>query len=226
MRKILILVLVSLLLSACSFDINEVTALFATPSAAPMGISTETSIPSKTTTVTQTQPTPTYTLTPTAIGVLPGGESNPTVTPIGIYTIPTKTLIPTGIPTIVGTPVQGTGFTSIQISGPRMFWGVCKPNSIKFTVYVEDAINAYNVVLFVRLVDKLRDRSTDWNKGLSMDDQGNGIFTYTLSYKSIPSYKLFFNSWLYYQLVVTDYPGKIIGRTPVYENIISYQGCP
>jgi len=217
MKNPLFLLLLSLLLSSCSYEI----LLPATPTAAPPTATfTETVYvsPTPTPSITPTQPTPTFTDTPTLI------YSGPTATPSSTPR-PTSTiglLVTDTSPQL--TPESGV-FSSVQISGNQIFWGSCKTTSVTFKAHVVDP-KAQLVTLWIRLQDKNSDESTDWGGGAIMDGDGNGTFIYILTYKNISHYSEFKSAWVQYQLVASDKKLNRIGATRLYLNNISLAPCP
>ncbi len=217
MKKPLFLLLLSLLLSSCSTSF-----LFPpTPTPAPPTATFTATVyasPTLTPSVTPTQPTPTFTETPTLI------YSGPTATPSNTPQ-PTSTigLLITEV-SAQGTPESGL-FTSVQVSGNQIFWGSCKQNFVTFKARVTNP-KVQLVTLWLRLQDKNSDESTDWGGGAIMDGDGNGTFTYILTYKNISHYSEFKSAWVQYQLVASDKKLNRIGATRLYLNNISLAPCP
>jgi len=193
----------------------------------PQGTSTTVGTPTKTATITPTQPTPTYTGTPTLSGITPTRTRFGTpATLTGTFT-PLPLFIDTATPLILVTvDTPGEGFKSVEISGKEIFWGICKPGVVKITAEVAEPDEVYNVVIFVRLMDGESPDTTPWSKGAAMDDRRNGIFTYNLNADTISEKSSYRRSWVLYQLVATDFPGNIIGRTKTYTNSLTLRPCP
>jgi len=210
MRKPVLIIIIMLLLQACS-------VLDFLPGFAP----TETSTPSPTVTATHTITlTPTRTITPTP---------RATVTPIG--NVPTSTpfiLVSADAPTFAYIPTlyePGGGFESITISQGKIFYGKCKPNYTKMTIKVENPVEVDTVYLFFRLESgKKPGDTTPWT-GTVTDNDGGGFFLYTLRANNIPERKNFIRAWVHYQFVAVDEDKKIIGRSQVYTRNIILEPC-
>lgn len=217
MKKASFLLVLSLLLSSCSaMPLFPPTSTPAPPTAT-FTLTVYVS-PTVTPSITPTQPTPTFTDTPTLI------YSGPTPTPSSTPQ-PTGTigLLITEV-SVQGTPESGL-FTSIQISGNQIFWGSCKQTFVTFKAHVIDP-KAQLVTIWLRLQDKNSDESTDWGGGAIMDGDGNGTFTYILTYKNISHYSEFKSAWVQYQLVASDKKLNRIGATRLYLNNLSIAPCP
>ena len=210
MRKPVLIILMLLSIQACS-------VLDFLPGLAPAN----TPIPSPTATATHTiTPTPTQTATPTP---------RDTVTPIGA--IPTSTpfiLVSVDAPTYAFTPTPyepGGGFASIAISQGKIFYGVCKQNYTKMTIRVENPVEVDTVYLFFRLeFGKKPGDTTPWT-GTITDNDGGGVYLYTLRANNIPERRNFIRAWVQYQLVAADKDKNIIGRTQIYTRNIILEPC-
>ena len=220
MKKLIIVVVLVSMLSACTFSVDEITSLLATPTTTPATPTpTETVVPTKTPTVTPTRPTPTFTPTPTVLGGVPLELPNGTIvtsTPYFLYT-----------PVPIFGDLTGTGFERIQLSDRNMYYGVCKPNKVRFTVQVSDVANTYYVLVFVRTQEKGTDEGSPWNKGHFMDPDPNGygVYKFWLGYKSVPEYHYYINAWVEYQFVAVDWKNNIIGRSPIYDKNLTIRPC-
>lgn len=219
MKHLIALFLITaLLLSSCDLleTLPDVSGLM--PQNTPLPPTeppTQTSLPANTPTVAITPATPTFTTTPTMIGLMPPAVNLPISTP------------DLSIPLGTGTPVlsQYGGFIAVYLSNNLIYWGICSPSETIITATVEDPKLVYSVILFVRLKDKKYDDETEW-KGMAMDKEDGGHFTYKLKYKNIDDYGHFFHAWVLYQLVATNKNGDVVGRTPVAENRLSLEACP
>ena len=210
MRKPVLIIFTMLLLQACS-------VLDFLPGLAPKH--TPTASPTATATYTLT-PTPTRTTTPTP---------RDTVTPIGV--IPTSTifvLVSPGVPTYAFTltPYEpGGGFESIVLSDAKIYYGVCKQNYTKMTVRVENPLEVETVYLFFRLESgKKPGDTTPWT-GTVTDNDGGGVFLYTLRANNIPERRNFIRAWVQYQLVAADEDKNIIGRSQIYTRNLVLEPC-
>jgi len=220
MRKPGILCALTFLLISCSIPgIN-----LAPTGSPPERPATTAAPPTATATITPTLPTPTFTNTPTLSGVMPATAA--VTTPAATFT-PLPLFSDTLTPQLFYTgDAPGEGFHSVQISGNEIYWGICKPGTVKITAEVTDPAAVYNVVIFVRLQDGESTDTTPWSKGAAMDDRGEGIFSYDLDADTIAEKNSYRRSWVLYQLVATDRPGNIIGRTRVYRNSLTLRPCP
>ncbi len=213
-RFILISLLLSTLLSSCSFTLEEIFLLpTKTPTLTPSPYMSPTLTPSQTATL----PTPTYTLTPTLIGVKS----------------PTPTILPTDTPTIdifvtpdTKTPtMEIKGFLSINApSGNLSLSQACGPVSAKFTVQASDPIRTEYVTLFVRLRSKATDKVSDWTN-IEMEKLGAGTFTHELAAAEIQGTEFFKDPWLEYQIVATTISRREIGRTDIYKEKLTLLTC-
>jgi hypothetical protein len=170
--------------------------------------------------------TPTVTLTPTRTATL---TPRATVTPIG--DIPTSTpfvLVSADAPTSAFTPTPyepGGGFASIAISQGRIFYGVCKQNYTKMTIRVENPVEVETVYLFFRLESGKRPGDTTPWTGTVTDNDGGGVYLYTLRANNIPERRNFIRAWVQYQLVAADADKNIIGRSQIYTRNIVLEPC-
>ena len=210
MRKSVLIIITMLLLQACS-------ALDFLSSSTP----TNTPAPSETATSTPTITlTPTRTLTP---------EPRNTSTLIGVDPIFTPViLVSANAPTSVFTPTPsrpGGGFTSISISEGKIFYGVCKPNYTKLSIQVENPIEVDTVYLFFRLESGKKPGDTTRWYGTVTDNDGGGIFLYTLKANNIPERRNFLKAWVQYQFVSADDDKNIIGRSQIYTRNILLEPC-
>src|SRR5512135_80838 len=175
-RLIAAVCIVCLLSSGCSYT-DIMAPLPATATAVPPTLTPTATVymtPTETPTITPTQPTPTFTSTPTLI--YPNGTPLPTAT---FTPPPTQYLFATASLTPAAQPLVGNGpFSSILVSGPKLFWGSCEPSSVKMTVKLMDGVSAVGVVIALRLQSTSSTDKTPWGGDAIMDKQGGGIFTY------------------------------------------------
>jgi hypothetical protein len=221
MRKLGILPMLTSLLLSCS--IPGINAAPTNPPPQNTPVTVDVGTPTQTATITPTLPTPTYTSTPTlqraASTAIPESSPSSTFTPLPLFPdTPTPLILFTA-----DTP--GEGFKSVEISGNQIFWGICKPGTVKFTVEVVDPEEVYNVVLFIQLMDVDRPDHTPWSKGAAMNDHRDGTFSYTLNADTVDGRNHYLKAWVLYQLVATDRPGNIIGRTKIYSQALTIEPC-
>jgi hypothetical protein len=220
MHKARFFVLLSLLLSGCSYT----DLLRLAPTNIPPAVTATATIfvtPSQTASVTPTQPTPTFTSTPTLI--YPNGTPppSPTATPVFTASIPA-----TATETEVAQPLLGSGpFSTILISDKQLVWGTCTPSSVTATVQLANGVPAFGVMIMLRLQDTATGEITAWGGGAIMDKQGNGVFTYDLTAKSFTHYKEHAQAWGQYQFIAYDANLKRVGTSTVYLNNLTISQC-
>lgn len=222
MKKAHLIILLGLILSGCSY--TDVTKYLPTP-VPPTATATATIYlsPTVTPTITPTQPTPTFTLTPTLI--YPNGTPIPSSTP----TVPV-TLAPLTTPESATVPVQPLSasgpFSSILVSGTKLYWGKCEPSSVSATVKVSPGVQAAIVLIMLKLKDVTSGESTAWGGGAIMNKEGNGVFTYTLTAESFTHYREFHAAWGQYQFVALDASRHRLGASNEYLNNLTVAPCP
>lgn len=218
MRKsIILLVVLPLFVTACSF--NDMLALLATPTptpaadtSTPVAIST----PSQTPTVPSTLTTPTFTSTPTLAGAVQDDA------------LPTLILIPTA------TSAPRTQFfadpssliSSLSVSSEILYWGYCDaPHYVDFDVRLVNTFRVKYVLLFMRLVDKEGRQSTAWGGGAIMKKVSGGHYTYRVRPGNIAHYEEFKDAWVQYQVVAATSSLRTLARTPVYREDLTLRWC-
>lgn len=210
MRKLILIVIATLSLQACS-----VTDFLPTPTST----STPTSSPTPTNTPTRTL-TPTRTITPTL-------QNTVTIIPAVLTYTPLVIPSPVALTSIFSpTPLTPLGgFESIEITQGKIYYGICKHNYTKMTVKVEHPEAVRKVYLFFRLeTAKPSGKTTPWT-GTITDNDGGGFFIYTLRANNIPERKNFIKAWVHYQFVAEDYNQEIIGRTQIYTRTLILEPC-
>ena len=210
MRQVVIIIIATFLLQACSVADFLPTE---PPANTPVPSSTVTRTPTSTLT-----PTNTTTPTPRNTATLIVSEFN---TPV----ILVSEVVPTS-PIFTATPLTPTGgFESINISQGHIFYGVCKQNYTKFTVKMEHPEDVTKVYLFFRLESgKKSSETTPWS-GTVTDNDGGGYFIYTLRANNIPERKNFIKAWVHYQFVAENAEKEIIGRTQIYTRNLLLEPC-
>ncbi len=215
MRKLLLVLFLSGLLSGCSFSlIPESTN--PSPTAKTPFVPVQ---PSETPTSTPTVPSPTYTLTPTPLG----GE--PTAIETG-----TPTITPEIIQLVLGGSLTETsfvqGFVSVLLSASQIYWGECDlPHSVILTAQVNEPGRVADVSLFMRLKNKTSQAHTDWDSGVLMTDQSNGTFVFTIDPEDIRYYFNYSNAWVQMQLITLDGSLRILDRSPVFAESLGLSAC-
>jgi hypothetical protein len=116
-------------------------------------------------------------------------------------------------------PAAG-GFSAPNFSTPVFYYrGMgCGQREVDLGVQIFEP-KARNVVLFFRLKDPGSSQTTDWNEGVAMMAQGNGLYTLTLASESIPGFTTFPQALLQVQFVAEGAGGEIVGRSPVYADV-------
>lgn len=227
MKKILPILLITILLNSGCSSLAPLLQFAGTPTSAPP---VDTFTPAPTVTKIPTQDLfATATSTPTSlIPTLEGGTAEPTLDPSK------PTLVPSPFPTFeapsntgVFTP-KAYGFQAVLISNNILYWnaGPCMPRSVKFAAFVTDLQNTKQVLLFMRLREKKNTLNlTDWGGGAIMSKADNGSFTYTVTPKNISKYYRFKDAWVEYQVVALNEEKLVIGRTQVYDRNVSLTRC-
>lgn len=229
MKKTLPFLLLIALLAACSGQLPDFAQFLATATAPPPQSSAT--------------PQPTVTLVPTfdffavstgtAVTFTPGAASNPDGFPTAI---PTQTLIP--LPTFSEEFIndlsrttffdQTVGFRGIIFSAPTLYWGqgACVTRSIKITAFVEDPDRTDRVFLFMRLRDKSDTLKVgEWSAGAEMIKLDDGSFNYNVETHNLRRYSAYKNAWIEYQLVSVNENLEILGRTQLYDRVLSLAKC-
>ncbi|MBL8079427.1 MAG: hypothetical protein JNM55_15790 [Anaerolineales bacterium] len=221
-RYLMVLILAAVLLSSCASmgDILFPPTSTLGPSATP----TITVPPSATATITNT-PVPTATITIVHIPTVDPNQPTSTFAPIPVIIEGgiTATPLPVNLTPTVFKP--GQGFLSVSISDNKIFWGSCKHNKTTITAVVEDDEEAFSVVIFTYVRAANKDDSTPWTTGNVMHDHGDGTYTYVMRGSDVEGHNHYKNSWIVFQLVVTNVEGQEIGRTRIYDNSIALSPC-
>ena len=221
MKKISILLIFAVLLSACSITVEQFLGAPPTSTAAPAFTNT----PADTPTITPTVPTPTFTVTPTMVGL-----KTKTATPDSASTELLLTPLDAGLllsatPILLVTQVPIPGFISISVSDEQFYKGkVCLPASVKFIAQAADPTTAAFVTLFVRFKSKQTDVKSEWTS-IPMQTIGAGTFTHDLISSEMKAVDSFKNAWVQYQLVATDVNSEQIGRTEVFSERLTLWEC-
>jgi hypothetical protein len=221
MKKISVLLICAVLLSACSMTLDQFLGRPATSTPAPTFTNTPTDMP----TFTPTVPTPTFTVTPTLAGQKKK-TSTPNASPtLLIFTPLSVTSLPSTTPVVLVTQVKMPGFFSISVSDEAFYKGTeCLPLSVKFTAQVADPVNVAFVLLFVRFKSKQTGTTSEWTS-ITMQNVGVGTFSHELIPSEMKAVNSFENAWVQYQLVATDTNSNPIGRTDVFSERLTLFEC-
>jgi hypothetical protein len=223
MKKISILLIFAVLLSACSMSVNEFLGITPTPTLVPT--STITSTPTDVPTFTPTVPTPTFTVTPTMVG-LKEKTSTPASTPTLLILTPLITIQPSTTPLVIVSQVPMKGFVKISVSVKEFYKGkACQPVSAKFVVQVADPSSVAFVVLFVRFKSKQSGATSDWTSIPMQGTDVPGVFTHELLPLEMRSLDSFENAWVQYQIVSTDANSKQVGRSDIFSDRLTLLEC-
>ncbi|HTP03129.1 MAG TPA: hypothetical protein VMJ64_17260 [Anaerolineales bacterium] len=224
MKNITVILMIAYVLSGCAL----MDYLPVAPSPLPPAATTTATVfktPTKKPSITPTLPTPTFTLTPTMI--YPNGHPAPSLTPSApatLWMLGTPTDVPA---TVAAQPLLGNGpFSTILMSGTKLYWGKCDPSSLKVTVKVADGVPAHSVLIFLRLQDPTTKDTTQWGGGAIMERLGGGVFTYDLTAKSFEHYHDYLRAWGQYQFVALDSSLQRIGASTQYLTNLTIEPCP
>ncbi|MEW6285095.1 MAG: hypothetical protein AB1509_02610 [Chloroflexota bacterium] len=221
------LLLIAFLAGCAGFELPDLTQFLATPTPTVLA---DTPTPQPTVTLI---PTVDFFAVPTATPVTftPGGE--PFTTP---QLPPTQTLVP--LPTFSEEFIndmskitffeQNVGFRGVLFSAPTLYWGdgACTTRSIKMTVFVEDPARTDRVYMFLRLRDKQNTLNvSEWSAGAEMIKLEDGTFNYNIEPRHLRRYFYYKNAWIEYQFVSVNEKNEILGRTQLYDRILSLVKC-
>lgn len=107
-----------------------------------------------------------------------------------------------------------------------MYWGGCEGNQAVINAEVEDPENVNGVIIFMRVKNFFEDDYTPWTNGNIMFNNRDGTFTYIAIGSEIEGHNHYKKSAIYFQLVAVDDEGKEVGRTKIYEGVITMSPCP
>ena len=93
------------------------------------------------------------------------------------------------------------------------------------TIRVENPVEVDTVYLFFRLESGKKPGDTTRWYGTVTDNDGGGIFLYTLRANNIPERRNFLKAWVQYQFVAADEDENIIGRSQIYTRNILLEAC-
>lgn len=218
-KKINLLIICSLMVSACTFSANQLPFL---PTQVVTSTPTRVLSPTPSSTITPTQPTPTFTLTPTLVG----------------YKSPTPTALDTATPTLTATSVfdnitpftptpvvKMEGFVSIKTSSTVFYNGPgCDLASVIFTAQTAQSAKAEFVVLFTRFVSKTSGAKSEWTS-ITMNNEGLNTFTHELFPIEMKALDSYIDPWVQFQFVATDKKSKEVGRTGIFDEQLSLLTC-
>ncbi len=212
-RKFALVILLTVLLSACGLGPLTSLAPAETPTTVPTEASTFTPQPTK----TPVLPTSTFTLTPTLVGYK-------TATPSPMVTDTPAALL--FVPNTLPPQVQMDGFASVNISLTEIYKANrgCEPSVVRFNAQVANAAKAKYVLLFVRFKSFQTDRESKWTQ-IKMTPVGGGAYIHDLSTDQMLEDEYFESSWLEYQIVSTLENGKKLGGTDIFVERLKMLGC-
>ncbi len=219
MRKRTILSLVTIFLLGCSMvDISQYLPVTA---GTPLP---DTPTPFPTATFTPPAP-PTYTFTPTMIGQKPSATptDTPTSTPIvtgtatPVNTVPGPALTPSAMP-------EDSGFISILLSGDQIYIGTCGAGQVDVEARVINPNKVKGMVMFMKFRNQITGSETGWDRGTSLENQGEGRYTLTIKASDLltPANP----TWVVFQLVGTNEKQDNVARSPVYSDRLTLFQCP
>jgi hypothetical protein len=221
-RYMIVLLFGSFFLQACAGVGSVLFPPSDTP--APSATATITSPPSRTPTLTRT-PVPTATITIVRIPTQDPNQPTSTFAPIAVIIAggDTATPLPQNVTPTAFRP--GPGFLSVTLSESKIFWGSCKHNKTTLTAVVEDEEEAFSVVIFTYVRAANKDDSTPWTEGNVMHDHRDGSYTYVIRGSDVEGHNHYKNSWIVFQLVITDIEGNEVGRSRIYDRAIALSPC-
>ena len=208
--RILALVLAGAFTSGCSFSLSDWIGVI--PALQPPPTSTASNTPRPTATALPILPTATFTFTPTLVG-----QKSPTPSPVIRLTATPSAVTPAG----TSTPrPQMDGLTAIDISATQFYSTACEPNTVTFTVRVGEPARVAYVVLFVRFKSPATGATGPWTD-FTMEPTGPGSYTHELNATEMNAFGSFVDPWIQYQLVTTDRSINILGRTQIFDEVLS-----
>jgi hypothetical protein len=93
------------------------------------------------------------------------------------------------------------------------------------TITVENPIEVKTVYLFFRLESGKRPGDTTPWTGTVTDNDGRGVFLYTLRANNIPERRNFIRAWVNYQFVAADENEFILGRSQIFTRTLMLEPC-
>jgi len=231
MKKILPFLLLIVLLAGCAgLELPDFTQFLATPvpptpedTATPQP--TVTTIPTRDLFAISTNTPVTFTPTETSLtpNQLPAAFSTPTLVPLPTFS--EEFINDLSSTTFFN---QTIGFRGIIFSAATMYWGqgACTTRSIKMTVFVEDPERTDRVFMFLRLRDKQDTLNVgEWSAGAEMIKVEDGSFNYNIETDNLRRYFAYKNAWIEYQFVSVNEKLEILGRTQLYDRVLSLVKC-
>lgn len=224
MKKMLLLFSSVFVLLACST--SDLIALVVTPTASSSPLPPPTFPLTDTPVPTLTQPTPTFTYTPTMIGQKPTATQTATGT---LAPTETQEITPTSEGNIILLP-ESSGFYSVLITGPILFYGKCGlPSETRISVRVNEPGRVKFLSLFIRLRSKSSGKDTGWDMGTLLQPVSDGLYALTLNADDLHAqeiYSYYEDSWLEFQLVATGSYSREVGRSEKITDQLSLSPCP
>jgi len=232
MKKFFPLILLITLLTGCAgFELPDITQLLATRTpAAPLDTPTiqptVTLIPTRDLFAISTNTPVTFTPTEATLG--PGASTPtliPTQTPVPLATFSEEFINDLSRTTFFA---LNEGFSGILFSGATLYWGegACATRSIKMTVLVDDPDRTDRVYMFLRLRDKSNTLNVgEWSAGAEMIKLDDGSFNYNIETFNLRRYFYYKNAWIEYQFVSVNEKNEILGRTQLYDHVLSLVKC-
>ena len=219
MRKLILVCAAGLIVLACSMA--DITQLIPSAPITPLA-DTATPFP----TLTNTLPAPpTYTFTPTLIGQKPSATPTGTATetpivtgtPTPVNTVPGPALTPSLMP-------EDSGFSSIILSGDQLYIGTCGASQVDIEVQVSNPNKVDGVVMFRKMRNQISGAETGWDRGTSLENQGDGLYTLSLKASELPPPEN--PTWVVFQMVGTNEKQDNVARSPVYADRLTLFKCP
>lgn len=176
-----------------------------------------------------TQPPPP---TPIVVTVVVEQPVVVTATPMPVMPSPTQEVAPpepTATPMPVDTPtpegVSSGIFVNITRSTDRISLR-CPPSEVTFNLSVTDTY-VTAVEFYYRMEDKVSSEISEWKHAGSMQDLGDGNYTFTFQALDVHPDLRPREGWLDYQFVAVNKYGDVVGRSEKFNRLIVYTiDCP
>jgi hypothetical protein len=163
-------------------------------------------------------------ITPT-ITLIPSDTPTPVIsdTPTLVITdTPTQTATKTPTETKTPTPIPSEITYIPGLSTNQFYFGSCQPNQVDVSAQLSNTVGIIHVELFVRLLDNNSSDSTAWDSYGVMSDAGNGMYQIALKSSNITGANRFSSSVVVYQFIAVGAKGKVISRSPSYNDLSLY----
>ncbi len=132
---------------------------------------------------------------------------------------------PTNTPEATATP-EGITLFDIKHDKDLFYYGnnTCGSHELTISVRVTNPDDVYQIVLFIKFLDKESAGATKWDSGRALSKKGDDLYSVTLTSTKIPNYTDFEFALMQYQFVVVDKDGNRDVRSDTFEDI-SIEKC-